>query len=277
LWKGGEITMAKANAPKHELAEDDYMSGMQYKDIADKYGVSINTVKSWKRRHYWERVEPKNKKKHNKKFKQPIAKEVNSVMQNNELTEKQRLFCLYFVKLFNATKAYQKAYGCGECTARTNGYKLLLQPKIKAEIEKLKKEKLNQLYLTQEDIFQKYMDIAFADMTDYVRFVNEQKSIKDKTGKVKKLTVSHVHFRDDSEVDGTLISEIGEGPKGIQIKLGDRMKALNWLTAHMDMGTSEQKVKVELLKKKLEEGDNDKNNVVDDWIEAVQEEEDNSG
>nr|DAU92056.1 MAG TPA: Terminase small subunit [Caudoviricetes sp.] len=269
--------MAKANAPKHELAEDDYMSGMQYKDIADKYGVSINTVKSWKRRHYWERVEPKNKKKHNKKFKQPIAKEVNSVMQNNELTEKQRLFCLYFVKLFNATKAYQKAYGCGECTARTNGYKLLLQPKIKAEIEKLKKEKLNQLYLTQEDIFQKYMDIAFADMTDYVRFVNEQKSIKDKTGKVKKLTVSHVHFRDDSEVDGTLISEIGEGPKGIQIKLGDRMKALNWLTAHMDMGTSEQKVKVELLKKKLEEGDNDKNNVVDDWIEAVQEEEDNSG
>lgn len=269
--------MAKANAPKHELAEDDYMSGMQYKDIADKYGVSINTVKSWKRRHYWERVEPKNKKKHNKKFKQPIAKEVNSVMQNNELTEKQRLFCLYFVKLFNATKAYQKAYGCGECTARTNGYKLLLQPKIKAEIEKLKKEKLNQLYLTQEDIFQKYMDIAFSDMTDYVTFGNKQIDVKDRNGKVRKATVNHLNFKESDNVDGTLIEEIGSGPKGIQVKLGNKMKALDWLTAHMDMGNAEQKVKVELLKKKLQEGNNDKNNVVDDWIEAVQAEEDNSG
>ena len=34
---------------KNESAEKDYMSGMKYKDIADKYGVSINTVKSWKK------------------------------------------------------------------------------------------------------------------------------------------------------------------------------------------------------------------------------------
>ena len=40
---------------KNESAEKDYMSGMKYKDIADKYGVSINTVKSWKKRYNWER------------------------------------------------------------------------------------------------------------------------------------------------------------------------------------------------------------------------------
>lgn len=42
-------------AETHKLAEKDYVKGMKYKDIAEKYKVSINTVKSWKRRHGWER------------------------------------------------------------------------------------------------------------------------------------------------------------------------------------------------------------------------------
>lgn len=39
----------------HELAKTDYLNGMKYKDIADKYAVSLNTVKSWKKRHGWNR------------------------------------------------------------------------------------------------------------------------------------------------------------------------------------------------------------------------------
>ncbi|MNW45492.1 hypothetical protein D3C74_227590 [compost metagenome] len=31
-------------------AEADYQCGMKYKEIADKYGVFINKVKSWKQR-----------------------------------------------------------------------------------------------------------------------------------------------------------------------------------------------------------------------------------
>ncbi|MGH0678669.1 phage terminase small subunit [Bacillus luti] len=31
------------------------MKKMKYKDIAEKYGVSLNTVKSWKKRHGWNR------------------------------------------------------------------------------------------------------------------------------------------------------------------------------------------------------------------------------
>ena len=37
------------------LAESDYVAGMKYKDIAAKYGVSMNTVKSWKKRYAWSR------------------------------------------------------------------------------------------------------------------------------------------------------------------------------------------------------------------------------
>jgi hypothetical protein len=38
-----------------EKAYQDYILGMKYKDIADKYGVSINTVKSWQKRYKWTR------------------------------------------------------------------------------------------------------------------------------------------------------------------------------------------------------------------------------
>lgn len=40
---------------KSELARKDYEAGMKYKDIATKHDVSINTVKSWQRRHKWSR------------------------------------------------------------------------------------------------------------------------------------------------------------------------------------------------------------------------------
>lgn len=37
----------------------DYLNGMKYKDIAAKYGVTINTVKSWKSRYQWSRDDKK--------------------------------------------------------------------------------------------------------------------------------------------------------------------------------------------------------------------------
>lgn len=39
------------------------MSGMKYKDIADKYEVSLSTVKSWKQRYSWNRKGTRTKKK----------------------------------------------------------------------------------------------------------------------------------------------------------------------------------------------------------------------
>ena len=46
----------------YEKAEQDYMGGMKYKDIAEKYGTTINTVKSWKKRYGWSRGEGAHKK-----------------------------------------------------------------------------------------------------------------------------------------------------------------------------------------------------------------------
>ncbi|MFL0365368.1 phage terminase small subunit [Pseudobacillus sp. 179-B 2D1 NHS] len=56
-------------AEKYVLAEKDYVKGMKYKDIAEKYEVSINTVKSWKKRYGWnrDRGAPSEKSVHTKK------------------------------------------------------------------------------------------------------------------------------------------------------------------------------------------------------------------
>ncbi|BBW97236.1 phage terminase small subunit [Geobacillus subterraneus] len=48
---------------KHIQAEKDYVKGMKYKDIAEKYGVSLNTVKSWKKRYGWTREKGAHKEK----------------------------------------------------------------------------------------------------------------------------------------------------------------------------------------------------------------------
>lgn len=45
-----------------ELAYEDYKNGMKRKDIAEKYGVSINTVKSWRLRH-WNKLKDAPKKR----------------------------------------------------------------------------------------------------------------------------------------------------------------------------------------------------------------------
>ena len=181
-------------------------------------------------------------------------------MGNPELTEKQRLFCLYFVKSFNATKAYQKAYGCDYQTANAHGYELLSNVVIKDEIARLKQAKLNQTFLDEHDIFQKYMDIAFSDITDYVEFGQEEVPVMaiygpvmvtdEKTGEKVPLKkkINTVRFRESSDVDGTILTEVKQGKDGASIKLADRMKALQWLSDHMDLATDEQRARIDHVK-----------------------------
>lgn len=266
----------EVKATNAELAYQDYLKGMKYKEIAEKYGVTINTVKSWKTRYKWSKDGKKSvhtktgkvctqKSDKNNVKKEAIAEAVEQVIENAELTDKQRLFCVLYVKCFNATKAYQKAYEVDYNTAASIGYRLLENDGVKKEIQRLKKNRLNREMLDESDIFQKYMDIAFSDVTDFVEFGQEDVpvmavygpvQVKDEeTGEKKTLTkrVNVVRFKDSSEVDGTLIAEVKQGKDGASIKLPDRMKALEWLAEHMYMATEEQRARIENIKAKTEQ------------------------
>ena len=210
----------------------------------------------------------KENKQTRKVKKESVADEVEAVIQNADLTDKQQLFCIYYIRCFNATKAYQKAYDVDYATAVVNGPRLLGNARIKDEIFRLKQERLNREFLSESDIFQKYMDIAFADVTDFVEFGNEDVDVILDTGERKTITVSHVNIKNDADVDGTIISEVSKGKDGVKVKLADRMKALQWLSDHMDLATEKQKAEIALLKAKVQTDDGDE--VADDgFLEAL--------
>ena len=260
--------MARAPDKRIEQAKQMYLEGKKLVEIASQLNIPEGTIRRWKCTHKWdnERSDKKSERSERKRSKEKKA--VGSVQEedlnNPELTDKQQLFCYFYVKCFNATKAYQKAYGTDYTTAMAAGSRMLRNVKIKNEIQNLKQSRLNREMLDEHDIFQKYMDIAFADITDYVEFGQEQVQVmsmygpvevKDpETGEKKPLmkTVNTVRFKESSEVDGTIISEVKQGRDGASIKLADRMKALQWLSDHMDMATEEQKAKIAMMKAQTE-------------------------
>jgi len=232
-------------AEKYELAEKDYRAGMKYKDIAAKYDVSLNTVKSWKQRKWSNKDEDTTKKGvHTKPKRVHTKKEPKEpVVESDELTDKQRLFCIYYIKYFNATKAYQRAYECAYTTAMTNGHGLLRNTKVSKEIDRMKAEHATELKLDVRDIIQKYIDIAFADITDYLKFGREEEILYNEQGEpeldansnVKMQAFNYVHLNDSSEIDGTIVTEVKQGRDGITVKLADKMKALEMLAKYTDL------------------------------------------
>lgn len=261
--------MPRAKNAKAEVARKLYEQGILLKDIAEQLDVPEGTVRSWKKRYDWDNVtlqKPEcnvaKESARKKKVQQAVAADTTSVTENPDLTDKQRLFCLYYVRCFNATKAYQKAYGCSYEVAHAEGYKILAKPCVKTEIQALKQSRLNRELLDEHDIFQKYMDIAFADITDFVQFGQEEEYVIGQFGLVQvedpvtgkkaplKQKVNTVRFRESDSIDGTLITEVKNGKNGASIKLADRMKALEWLAEHMDIATEEQKARIAVLKMK---------------------------
>lgn len=259
--------------PDKRIAEAEklFQRGFKLIEIAKKLELPEGTVRRWKSTYKWEsersdsKANVRNRNEHVEKNKEKaIADEVKQVIDNPDLTDKQRLFCLHYVRCFNATKAYQKAYGSDYRTAQSNGYQLLTNTCIRNEIQRLKQNRLNRELFSEADIFQKYMDIAFSDITDYLVFGQKEvpvmgpfgpiKAEDPDTGKKVPVTkiVNVVQFRESDEVDGTLISEVKQGRDGASIKLSDRMKALNWLADHMDFATPEQKAKVRKLEAETE-------------------------
>lgn len=261
--------MPRAKNAKAEVARKLYEQGILLKDIAEQLDVPEGTVRSWKKRYDWDNAtlqKPKcnvaKESARKKKVQQTVVADTTSVTENPDLTDKQRLFCLYYVRCFNATKAYQKAYGCSYEAAVKSGSRMLTFVDIRTEIQSLKQSRLNRELLDEHDIFQKYMDIAFADITDFVQFGQEEEYVIGQFGLVQvedpvtgkkaplKQKVNTVRFKESDSIDGTLITEVKNGKNGASIKLADRMKALEWLAEHMDIATEEQKARIAVLKMK---------------------------
>ena len=218
-------------------------------DLAEKHEIKLGTLKSRKSREKWSRdatEKDATKTKRVASIKEDAPKEEIVYFNNNDesgLNDKQRLFIAYYVKCWNATKAYQKAYGCAYTTARTEGSRLLANPNIREEIIKVRDGLTEDALLDKRTLIQKWIDIAFADITDYVKFGRQEEVLYndegqpelDMHGNVKTYAFNYVHLNESAELDGSLVTEVKQGKDGISVKLADKMKAMEFLSKHLDL------------------------------------------
>lgn len=266
--------MARAPNEKINKAYELYKKGYKLIDISKELGIPDGTVRRWKSTYKWggersdtsmnvksERSQKDNNKKRRKKA---IADKVEEVMENKELTDKQKLFCVIYAQCMNATKAYQRAYKCTYEIAMVNGNRLLRNAKIKSQIDSLIASEFNKEFL-KRSVIQKYIDIAFSDVGDYVQFGQRTKRvwgtdnegrpvpvIDPETGEQKEIVYNYIDLRESTMVDTTLISEVSEGKDGVKFKLLDKMKALDFLTKHCNLLSDEEKTQLDIENKKLQ-------------------------
>lgn len=238
------------------------MNGMKYKDIASKYGVSLDTVKSWKQRHLWNRKSVHTKEMLVKKGRtQKDSAQVEAIketMDIQHLSHEQRLFCIYYSKNFNATQSYQKAYQCSYENACSHAWALWKREDIKEEVRRLNALKCEQIAVTEVDLLELHMRIAFSDLGNYLEFGSNEEDLYidgeqviGEDGEPIKRVHNFINLSQSKDVDTQLIREVKQGKDGISIKLADAQKSREWLDKYFLMNPMDRH-KIEYDKKRFD-------------------------
>lgn len=268
-----------------------FEQGKSLTDIAKELDVSAGTVRSWKSRGRWgsNAATQRNVAKPLCNDPDTATRLIASVEANEALTDQQRAFCLHYVKTFNATASYLRAYGCSYDAARAHGYELLRTVAVRAEVKRLKQIRAEAILAGPEDVVDRYMRIAFSDLSDFVEWGRVQEPVigpygpimvtDPATGAKVQMTqkVNDVRFRESSEVDGTLVSEVKLGKDGASIKLADRMKALAWLSDYFGLNPMDKhrreydarRLEIELIKAQAAIKDDGQQEMPDDGFTAA--------
>ena len=164
-----------------------------------------------------------------------------------KLTPKQKIFVDEYLVDLNATRAYKVAYpNCKkEETAAQAGSRLLRNVKVKEHIDKRMKDREKRTEVTQDKVLKELAKIGFANATDYFKVVEKSymKPILDSEG--NEIDEKEVFYK-DVEIELTesieadkkaAIAGIKQGANGIEVKLNDKVKALELLGKHLGMFT----------------------------------------
>ncbi|RHW50271.1 terminase [Bombilactobacillus bombi] len=246
---------------------------MKYKDIASKYKVSLNTVKSWKTRYKWQRasnqkgMHTKNKKGARKTKSSAVIEELS----NSTLNERQKAFVLEYLRILNATQAYINVYDVSYNVAKTNGPRLLGNARIQKEISNIREARLKELAVEPLDLIADLAKEARSDIGDFVGFNSWEEILYDSNGMPvkdangKKITYhrSNLYFKDQNKIDTSLIKKISQGKDGPVIELYDKTKArdklLEWLQDIQTDGTESVHIQIDVPKSRKEKSANDRN------------------
>lgn len=221
---------------KAELAYEDYLRGLKYKEIAEKHNVSISTVKSWASR-YWKKkgCNPKEKVATKKKKGAPIGNKNATGPPGNKNAEKFGFFSKHL-------------------------------PKETLDLMREISEK-NQLDILWEQITIQYAAIIRAQQIMYVE--NKEEIIKElkkeETSEYGQKIEYEFQFAWDRQATFLNAQSRAMGELRSLIKQYDAMLNNNW-----DLATEEQKLRIELLKSKIPKNEENKENKLDKYFDTLE-------
>lgn len=150
-----------------------------------------------------------------------------------KLTPKQMRFVDEWLIDFNGKQAAIRA-GYSAKTAEATAARLLRNVKVQAEISRRQKDLQRRTEISQDRVVKELARIAFADASDYACI--ETYMYENKDGTLSPLQV--VSPKDTgalSDDQRAAIAGIKQGANGIEIKLHDKIKALELLGRHIGM------------------------------------------
>lgn len=136
-----------------------------------------------------------------------------------KLNDRQERFVDEYLVDLNATAAAKRA-GYSEKTARSQGQRLLTNVDIQAAIQKRQARLRGKLEITQERVLEELAAIAFANGTDFATI--------NRNGLVRLIPTD-----DLPEDKKKAVASIKEGQYGTEVKLHDKVKALELLGRHL--------------------------------------------
>ncbi|WCS66547.1 small terminase subunit [Bacillus phage 0105phi7-2] len=256
--------MSRRSAERDKAFEmyKDSKGEIPIEDIAAELGKSISLVRKWKSKDKWDENITGNitvgKKVITKVENPKTKKKLKAILEDEELSEKERLFCLYYVKYFNGTQAALKS-GYTKESAHVQASRLLRRERVSSYIKELKGELVENVFVEAMDVLKEYIKIAFADITNYVTFGQKEVPVmgmfgpvKDEAGNELTQMVNYVEFNEADMVDGSIITEVKKGKDGVSIKLADKMKALDKLAQYFDLVPDNFKRQIEEERHKMQ-------------------------
>ena len=149
-----------------------------------------------------------------------------------KLTAKQIRFVDEYLVDLNATQAAIRA-GYSEKTANTIGAQNLAKLSIQAEILRRQKDLQRRTAISQDRVIKELARVAFADVADYVQV--ETRIINRGDIEVPLELAVHKETAELSADQRAAIASIKQGANGVEIKLHDKIKALELLGRHIGM------------------------------------------
>ena len=253
------VVVARQRSPDRDKAFEIYKASKGEKpliDIATELNLKPSQIRKWKSQDKWDEQMNGNvtiAKRSVTNVKNPKTKEkLKEILEDEELTEKERLFCLYYVKYFNGTQAALKS-GYSKDSAHVQASRLLRRERVSSYIKELKGELVENVFVEAMDVLKEYIKIAFADITNYLNFGQREITIQDDDGNEVTRLVNFVDLYEADMVDGSIITEVKQGRDGISVKLADKMKALDKLAQYFDLVPDTFKDQIEAERHRMQQ------------------------